>query len=568
MAARQLPEPPPRAAGDREEFTLILLPVPAFSSTTPPSMVSAPATLAFTSEHAYFYVQEGIETSQEELMEAARTFEEVYATVTAAFGREWSPGVDRDPRIAVLHAGLGEAVGGYFSGDDEYLRAVSPLSNEREMVYLDGSLRPFGGEVYRSVLAHELQHLIHQHTDADEELWVDEGLAEVAAGLVGGGGSFQGAFLAEPDVQLTTWEQDRSNAVHYGASNLFFLYLLQRFGGTRAAHDLAAQPADGIAGVEAFLDEQDAGVDFVDVFADWVVATYLDEEVGIYGYRQVETSLPPSAVLSGPGEGADTVHQFAADYLEVALPQGDATFGFEGDVTVPVLANQPHSGSGQWWSGRGDAVDTTLTRELDLTGLRTATLTFWTWFDIERWYDYGYVEISTDEGESWQILRGRHSTDENPLYQAYGPAYSGLSGGGDTPAWVEESIDLTPFTGGRVLLRFEYVTDEGLNRPGWAIDDIAVVEAGFFDDAEDSGEWEAHGFTRLTEPLPQRFIVRVIEVGRQTTVRDVELDADNRAEVRLSGFGAGLEKAVIVVAAVSEGTTEVANYRYSLIAGP
>ena len=30
----------------------------------------------------------------------------VYPLVTAAFGREWSPGVDSDPRIAILHANL------------------------------------------------------------------------------------------------------------------------------------------------------------------------------------------------------------------------------------------------------------------------------------------------------------------------------------------------------------------------------------------------------------------------------------------------------------------------------
>jgi hypothetical protein len=62
--------------------------------------------------------------------------------------------------------------------------------------------------------------------------------------------------------------------------------------------------------------------------------------------------------------------------------------------------------------------------------------------------------------------------------------------------------------------------------------------------------------------------LRVLEVREQTTIRDVELEADNRAEVRLSGFGEGLEKAVIVVAAATEGTTELANYRYRLTARP
>lgn len=560
---RQLPEASPRAIGDREEFQLVILPSPASSSDVPPATATVPATLRYVSERAYFYLADGVEASDEELAEAARAFdEEIYPKVTAALGREWSPGIDRDPHIAILHADLGQAVGGYFFGSDEYPRAVSPLSNQREMVYLDDSLLPVGSAAYRSALAHELQHLIHHYHDPDEETWVNEGLSEVAAGLVGGN-SFQNAFLKEPDSQLTTWEQDRSNAVHYGASNLFFLYLLQRAGGTAAAADLVRQPADGIAGVEAFLAERGVAASFLELFGDWLVATYLDQDEGIYGYRDAETALDPSATLEGPAEGSDTVHQFAADYLKVSLPSGDAVFSFEGDPTVPVLANQPHSGSGQWWSGRGDAIDTTLTRELDLTGLTSASLTFWTWFDIERWYDYGYVEVSSDGGRSWQILPGRHTTSDDPLRQAYGPGYSGRSGG-ETPAWVEESIDLTPFAGRRVLLRFEYVTDDSLNAPGWAIDDIAVPELGLLDGAEEDGPWEAAGFQRLARPLPQRFLLRVIEQGQQTTVRDLPLDGANRAEIRLSGFGQGLETAVIVVAAASEGTTELAGYRYRL----
>jgi len=568
-APRYLPVPQaPPTLGDRDEFTIVLLPPPALSRETPPTVTSVSATLRFISEHAYFYVQDRVDIPEEELAKGARVLEEVYPTVTEAFGQEWSPGVDGDPHIVLLHADLGGGAHGYFCPADEYLRSVSPLSNQREIVYLDHSIRPLGGDAYRSLLAHELQHLIHHHHDADEELWVNEGLSEMAAGLVGGAGSFQGAFLARPDTQLNAWEQPPGDLGHYGASNLFFLYLLQRFGGAEALRDLVRQEADGIAGVEAFLADRGAAADFLDVFADWLVATYLDEDEGIYGYREAETSVPPVASLEGPVEGAGTVHQFAADYLEIVLPRGDATFVFEGDLTVAAVPNQPRSGSGQWWSQRGDSIDTTLTREVDLSGLTSATLTFWTWFDIERWYDYGYVEVSTDDGDTWQILRGRHSSEEDPVRQAYGPAYTGRSGGGETAEWVEEFIDLTPFAGGRLLLRFEYVTDIGFNTPGWAIDDVAVPEAGFFDDAETDGDWEARGFARLTGPLPQRFILRVIELGQEMRVRDVPLDARNRAEVRLSGFGQSLERAVVVVAATTEGTTEPAGYRYRLVVLP
>jgi len=129
---------------------------------------------------------------------------------------------------------------------------------------------------------------------------------------------------------------------------------------------------------------------------------------------------------------------------------------------------------------------------------------------------------------------------------------------------VEESIDLSPFAGQKILLRFEYITDEAVNLNGWAIDDIAIPELDFSDDAEEDRIWQAQGFQRLDEPLSQRFVVQVIEIGESTSVRALPLDEANQGEVRLSGFGSALYKAAIVVAAATDGTTQAAPYRYSL----
>ena len=53
-----------------------------------------------------------------------------------------------------------------------------------------------------------------------------------------------------------------------------------------------------------------------------------------------------------------------------------------------------------WWyrrSNRGDSISTTLTRTFDLSSIETATLRLNIWFDVEYQWDYGYVQISTDE---------------------------------------------------------------------------------------------------------------------------------------------------------------------------
>jgi immune inhibitor A len=556
--------------GDHRAFQVVSPPDPGEARRVPPRSDAVAATLRLVTPHAYLYYEDSLEIDEGKVEQAGQRFEEVYARISETFGSERSPGVDGDPHITVLIASL-QNVGGYVSGDDGYSRAVSPLSNEREMVYLEASTALPADENYAQILGHELQHLVHYGGDPDEEMWVQEGLSMTAETTRKDLNYLEQGFLKDTDIQLNAWDPEGLYEPHYGASGLFFRYLLERVsgeGGADTIRDLVSEPGDGIAGIEAFLSRHLPGVSFIDLFADWATANYLDLEGGPYGYSDASVQAAVSQSLNGPGEGEGSVHQFAADYVEVQPPAGDAVFTFDGATTVGVLATGPHSGRGLWWSNRGDAIDTTLTRELDLRDLATATLTFWTWHDIERWYDYGYVEVSTDGGDTWQVLSGRHTTEEDPLRLAYGPGYTGASGDGEEPAWVEESIDLTPFAGKRLLLRFEYVTDSGLNTSGWAIDDIAVPELGWLDDAESDGGWEAQGFRHPEAPLPQRFIVRVIEIGNETRVSDVPLDADNHAEIRLSGFGAGLTKAVVLIAAATDGTSEPATYRYSLSTGP
>jgi immune inhibitor A len=549
-------EAPVYQEGEQQEFTVL----DAFG----PSLQTVNATLRLITPHAYFYFLDDLNVSQEDIEEAGQDFEEtVYPTVVRYFGQEWTPGVDSDRHITLLHASL-PGLGGYFSDADEYPRSVSPASNEREMVYISVAGTSHASDAYNGLVAHELQHLVHWNGDPTEEVWVNEGLSEVARELGSGGLGSTPVAVTLSETQLNAWEPlGGGNAPHYATSYMFIRYLLEHYGGFEEARSLVEEPADGIEGINAYL--APFGVTFEDVFANWLIASYLDDpNGGLYSYADADVDVSSVITLTDYGEGEDSVHQFAADYIEVELADGDAVFSFDGGEAVKAIANEPHSGRGQWWSGRGDAIDSTLTGEFDLTGLESATLTFWTWYDIEEHWDYAYVMASTDGGSSWQILRGSQTSDENPLGLAYGPAYTGKSGGSEGPTWVKESIDLSPFAGQEILLRFEYITDEGVNLDGWAIDDIAIPELAFLDDGEEGRSWQAQGFQRLTAPLDQRFIVQVIEMGETTSVRRLPLDAANRGEVRLSGFGSTLDKAIIVVAAASDDTRQTASYGYTL----
>lgn len=162
-----------------------------------------------------------------------------------------------------------------------------------------------------------------------------------------------------------------------------------------------------------------------------------------------------------------------------------------------VDMNVPHSGSYEFWGGRGDEIDHHITTVIDLTGRSSATLDFWTWYDIEENWDFGFVQVSTD-GEHWTSLATPHTTydldpDGYPAIRANLPGYTGSSGG-----WLHEAVDLSPYCGGPLYLRFRYMTDWALNGTGFFVDDVTVTADGqvvFSDNAEFGlGKWANGGW--------------------------------------------------------------------------
>jgi subtilisin family serine protease/subtilisin-like proprotein convertase family protein len=97
---------------------------------------------------------------------------------------------------------------------------------------------------------------------------------------------------------------------------------------------------------------------------------------------------------------------------------------------------------------------------IDLSGLSEAFLTFQEWRQVESFepYDGAYLFASSD-GVNWQTV-----------WQSYS----------STNAWVQQTVDLTPWAGGEVYLQFYFETiDEYSNYyEGWYVDDVAVLAPG------------------------------------------------------------------------------------------
>ena len=542
-------------AGSREEFFV--------TDTVTDTTYTIGATLQVVSPNAYWYVDDELDIRDEDLQQAANEYESaIRPTLLEAFGDVWNPGVDGDPRLTVLHTDLGGGVAGYFDSRHEFPLHTQPNSNEREMLYMDGvAFRP-GSLAYMSVLAHELQHAIHWAHDSSEESWVNEGLSEVAKVETGYEPTFIDAFLRRPSTQLTFWEELGGSIPHYGAATLFMLYLQDHYGDSGSLRSLITNSADGVDGINEFLSPHSTTFD--GVYADWVAANYLDSDTGPYGYSKHDVQVRRIDSINRPGETTGYLAPYSSRYFDLSQMSGDILIEFNGDIATRQVPTRCHSGDRCWWGNRGDSIDTSLTREFDLTALSTATLEFMTWFDIEEDWDYAYVEASTDGGQTWTILEGVHTTEEDPIGNSYGHGYTGSSSG-----WLNERIDLTPFVGSKVLVRFEYITDAAVYENGFVIDDIAIAELDFLDDAETEKGWTAQGFERIDNVVPVDYVVLVIERRRDGTeiVRRMEIDEDRRGGFAIGVLGQEVERLIVVVSPIARNTHQLSKFTLTVSEG-
>jgi len=148
---------------------------------------------------------------------------------------------------------------------------------------------------------------------------------------------------------------------------------------------------------------------------------------------------------------------------------------------------QPAFGEKYYYSTKGDDLHTTMTSpEFDLTNATSATFNFKAWYDIEYDYDFLYVTAVTGDGEKKVIdIIGDDDTDNDARAES------------SKGQWVDKSYDLSEFSGKKVKLVFEYITDGGLALDGFALDNAKLTVDGevvFSDDAESEPLFTLDGF--------------------------------------------------------------------------
>ncbi len=134
-----------------------------------------------------------------------------------------------------------------------------------------------------------------------------------------------------------------------------------------------------------------------------------------------------------------------------------------------ITTHRSHSGSHSWYYGKEGVwnynVGTTkgyiLSPEISLAGHQGALLTFWTWWQHEKypWGDFDSLDVYVCTGSKCKRVWHRDCNE--------GPQKAN---------WHLEAIDISSYTGKTIKIKFRFDSKDSLynNYEGWYVDDIIV----------------------------------------------------------------------------------------------
>ena len=266
---------------------------------------------------------------------------------------------------------------------------------------------------------------------------------------------------------------------------------LDQFDGKLAAIDYTIQPEDGAAGVFSHEYGHDLGlpdeydteytgkgepVSFWSIMSSgsWAGAIPGTEPTGFDPYmKEMLQEQHGGNWQTGSEINASEFKGETSELIDEAATKGTNNDAIK--VNLPdksTLLQKPVQGKQAYWSGAKDDTQYSMETDLDLTSAKTSELNFKTWYDIEQGFDYGYVQVSTDNGENWENIKGNITNNDDPEGSGQNQG-NGIDG--KSNEYKDAKFDLSKYDGKKIKLRFSYVTDKYETYPGWFIDQIKVT---------------------------------------------------------------------------------------------
>ncbi len=432
---------------------------------------------------------------------------------------------------------------------------------------------PARPNLYEGTFAHEYQHLLLSYVDPAEGNWINEGLADWAQTLTGyvdpttpidtlGYDSHVQCFLGwlgvqtdvnpiprdgGPENSLTLWGDQNDFEweilCDYGAAYTIMELFHDRFGDSFMSDLHNDAEHQGLDSLDALLPEHGSDLDARGIVNQWAAAVALDGVLddgahlkgGDGSDFQVSTldatiNWDTDQTYSTPGAPPN-----GSDYIRLRDEHGDYLSAkqvhrirFEGVNQLPpvpidwtVDENPPgHEGNPALYSTDADSRNSVIVQEVDVpTG--SPQLTFDAAWDLETTFDFAYVQITADGGETYTSLECTDTADDtDPDLGNVGPGFGqAFNGFDDTPTFAPQTCDLSAWAGQTVGLAFRYFSDSNTHGDGFWADNVTI------DDTLISDGSSLEGWQSATEFNP-------IEVEGYT--------------VRLIAYGGGKNKASIV----------------------
>ncbi|MCT2581610.1 immune inhibitor A domain-containing protein [Actinophytocola gossypii] len=468
--------------------------------------------------------------------------------------------------------------------------------------------RPGRPRLYEGTFAHEWQHLLMYYTDPFEGNWINEGLSDFAQTLVGyvdtrltvfdeGGDShlycFQGFGTVEtpfnqnprdcggPENSLTLWgDGDSPNAVlaDYGNAYSIMQFLYDRYGADFMSRLHQDGEHQGLASLDAALEAEGVS-DMWQVLHDHQSMVLLDKVVGerrgiMLGTRKSRVTTPSlrsTVNLDNPQSYDDPgAAPNGADYVRLQRANGTQLRGhdlrslrFEGAAQLPAqplewttVSDDPDSpGDSVLWSGNGNNINATAVAEVAVPSA-DPTLRFDAKYGAELGYDYGYVVVSTDGGETYTAVAG-----DKTVAGPGGPSLNGTTDG-----FEPHAFDLSAYAGQTVLVGLRYVSDGGVNEGGILVDDVTVGG----DVLSDGSSLEPFDSPTEINPVEvDNWNVKIVGFDERNRI-GLQAEFDGRESLRLGTLQLipfMLFKTVVVTVAYDEPTETVQQYApYTLTA--
>lgn len=242
--------------------------------------------LVASNTYSNIYVEDGLSVSSIDIDAISQVFDDdIYPTATYWF-HPTNPYDVIDIRIYDFGDGPGN-VGGFFV----------PSISLRNDLFVDSEDLAYSRDWSFEIVAHEFQHLLHYDLDPNEELWLNEGLADLSA-RVSLGPDQEGvqnhieAYEIFPENDLLLWDEGQppdyyETIADYGRSYAFVSYLAYHFGGRDLIVDILADPRNGLSSINGELAEDGIPERVGDILAGEKVANIIDR----------------------PGYGGDIYHQ-------------------------------------------------------------------------------------------------------------------------------------------------------------------------------------------------------------------------------------------------------------------